>query len=156
VSRSATSIFRSSGQPGHSARILALPGRVSARKRVREVRVEFATAGSEVRTPEGPVHAERGDAILTGSMGERWCVPRTRFNEKYQPAPPTRAGEAGRYLSLPIDIIAVPMHETFEVVLLDGVSRLHGHAGDWLVDYGDGSLGVVAQRIFATTYEITG
>jgi len=26
--------------------------------------------------------------------------------------------------------------------------------GDWLVDYGDGSLGVVSPAIFATTYEI--
>ncbi len=155
MSGSAVPVFRSSGHPGFSPRILALPGRVRARKLAREVRVEFASAGSEVRTPEGPVHAERGDAVLTGSMGERWCVRRDRFAHKYRAVPPTRPGEAGRYTSVPIDIIAVPMHESFEVVLLDGVSRLHGHAGDWLVDYGDGSLGVVAQRIFATTYELT-
>ena len=29
-------------------------------------------------------------------------------------------------------------------------------AGDWLVDYGDGSLGIVSPAIFATTYEIIG
>jgi len=34
------------------------------------------------------------------------------------------------------------------------VSRLHGHPGDWLVDYGDGSLGIVSRTIFPTTYEI--
>ncbi len=156
MSRSAAPLFRSTGQPGFSARILALPGRVRARKRAREVRAEFATAATEVRTPEGAVHAERGDAILTGSLGERWCVPRARFGEKYQPVPPTLMGNAGPYLSLPIEIIAVPMHESFDVALADGVSHLHGHAGDWLVDYGDGSLGVVARRIFATTYEIIG
>ena len=33
-------------------------------------------------------------------------------------------------------------------------ATLRGHAGDWLVDYGDGSLGIVARDIFATTYEI--
>jgi hypothetical protein len=48
------------------------------------------------------------------------------------------------------------MSEAFEVVLADGVSRLRGVAGEWLVDYGDGSLGIVAQPIFATTYEIIG
>jgi len=41
-------------------------------------------------------------------------------------------------------------------MLADGVSRLSGHAGDWLVDYGDGSLGIVSPGIFATTYEIIG
>jgi len=48
------------------------------------------------------------------------------------------------------------MQQPFEVQLADGVSSLTGHAGDWLVDYGDGSLGIVAQDIFATTYEILG
>ena len=32
----------------------------------------------------------------------------------------------------------------------------HAKAGDWLVDYGDGSFGVVSDAIFATTYEIVG
>jgi hypothetical protein len=48
----------------------------------------------------------------------------------------------------------VPMTEPFEVLLADGVSRLSGRAGEWLVDYGDGSLGIVSRPIFATTYEI--
>ena len=46
------------------------------------------------------------------------------------------------------------MQEPFEVILADEVSKLSGHPGDWLVDYGDGSLGIVADDIFATTYEI--
>ena len=28
-----------------------------------------------------------------------------------------------------------------------------GGAGDWLVDYGDGSLGIVSEAIFASTYD---
>jgi len=44
--------------------------------------------------------------------------------------------------------------EAFEVLLADGVSRSSGRPGEWLVDYGDGSLGIVSQPIFATTYEI--
>jgi hypothetical protein len=31
---------------------------------------------------------------------------------------------------------------------------LAGTPGDWLVDYGDGSLGVIAPEIFATTYRV--
>lgn len=148
-------VFRSTGQPGHLSQIRSLPGALRARKRVRILEVEFASADCLVRTPEGSVHAARGDALLTGSMGERWSVPRARFDQKYRPVPPTRAGTAGRYESVPIEILAVPMQGPFEVVLEDGVSRLEGHAGDWLVDYGDGSLGVVAQRIFSATYETT-
>ncbi len=59
-------------------------------------------------------------------------------------------------MSLPNSIMAVPMSEAFDVLLADGVSRLHGQSGDWLVDYGDGSLGIVAAAIFAATYELVG
>jgi hypothetical protein len=149
-------IFTSTGRRGWSPEVLALEGRVRARKHVREIKADFARREVKVRTPEGTVHAAAGDAILTGSMGERWCMPAERFSQKYVPVPPTVAGRPGRYSSLPLEIAAVPMQEKFEVILLDGVSRLHGHRGDWLVDYGDGSLGVVAQRIFAATYDIIG
>jgi hypothetical protein len=68
--------------------------------------------------------------------------------------PPTVAGQEGRYVSLPNTIMAMPMTEPFEVLLADGISRLMGRAGEWLVDYGDGSLGIVSQAIFAMTYDI--
>ena len=41
-----------------------------------------------------------------------------------------------------------------EVLLADGRSKLSGARGDWLVDYGDGSLGIVSEAIFPMTYEI--
>jgi hypothetical protein len=31
---------------------------------------------------------------------------------------------------------------------------VHARPGDWLVDYGDGSLGIVAPATFSVTYEI--
>ena len=46
------------------------------------------------------------------------------------------------------------MEQPFEVLLSDGISRLMGHVGDWLIDYGDGSLGIVSMPIFTKTYEI--
>jgi len=39
-------------------------------------------------------------------------------------------------------------------VLRDGISQLHGDRGDWLVDYGDGNLGIVAAEVFESMYEI--
>lgn len=146
--------FRSSARPGFASAISSHPRRVTARKRVQEVRVQFAAAPCTVQTREGLVHAKTGDAIVTGTAGERWRVSRAHFTEKYKPSETTPNGEAGTYLSLPNTILAVPMTEEFEVVLADGISRLKGRVGDWLVDYGDGSLGIVSPDIFTTTYEV--
>ena len=147
-------MFRSCGQHGFSSNINEDPRHVTARKLEREVRVRFATTDCTVQTPEGLVHAKPGDAILTGTAGETWRVSQARFLHKYRPAPPAVAGEPGTYLSLRNRILALQMREPFEVLLADGVSLLTGHSGDWLVDYGDGSLGIVTQAIFATTYEV--
>ncbi|HEX2790262.1 MAG TPA: PGDYG domain-containing protein [Steroidobacteraceae bacterium] len=149
-------LYRSSGQRGFSSALSDDPRHVRARKFEREVQVQFAPEACTVQTPEGLVHAQPGDAILTGIAGERWRVSHARFGEKYRPVPPTRGGEAGTYLSLPNRILALQMTAPFEVLLADGQSRLTGKASDWLVDYGDGSLGVVSQAIFPTTYEIVG
>ena len=46
------------------------------------------------------------------------------------------------------------MDEPFEVILSDLENRLEGAAGDWLIDYGDGSLGVVGGEIFLQIYDI--
>lgn len=147
-------LFCSSGQRGYSSLIIADPRRVFARKLEREIEVRFTPIACTVQTSEGLVHAAPGDAIITGTAGEHWRVSRARFADKYRPVPPTVAGEAGRYVSLPNRIAAVPIAEAFEVLLADRVSRLRGSAGEWLVDYGDGSLGIVSPAIFASTYEI--
>jgi hypothetical protein len=118
--------------------------------------VKFTPVACTVQTPEGIVHAHPGDAIVTGPGGERWRVSRAHFAEKYRAVPQTVEGQDGRYVSLPNSIMAVPMPGAFEVLLADGVSRLRGQPGDWLVDYGDGSLGIVSRAAFATTYEIVG
>lgn len=156
MSSAVTPLYRSTGQRGFSSALRSDPRHVHARKFEREVQVQFAAEHCTVQTPEGLVHAQAGDAILTGIAGERWRVSRARFGEKYRPVPPTRAGEAGTYLSLPNGIIALQMTAPFEVLLADGLSMLTGKASDWLVDYGDGSLGVVSPTIFQTTYEILG
>ena len=147
-------VFRCSGEDRFSVDVAGHPRHVRARKLEREVDVQFADADCIVRTPEGMVYAHPGDAILTGNGGQHWRVSQAKFTNKYRPLPPTVAGKSGRYMSLPNVILALQMQEPFDVSLADGVSHLSGHAGDWLVDYGDGSLGIVAEGIFATTYEV--
>ena len=147
-------LYSSTGRHGYSSAISTDPRRVLARKREHEIDVQFTPVACTVQTSEGLVHAAPGDAIITGTTGEHWRVSRARFPDRYRPVPPTVAGQAGRYVSLPNNILAVPMDEPFEVLLADGISRLSGRAGEWLVDYGDGSLGIVSEAIFATTYDI--
>jgi PGDYG protein len=146
--------YFSSGQRGATSVLAENSQRVKARKLEREVQVRFTATACLVQTPEGTVHAKPGDAILTGVAGENWRVSRARFAERYQPVPPTCTGEPGSYRSLPNRVEALRMNSAFEVLLADGLSQLRGCSGDWLVDYGDGSLGIVAPAIFATTYEI--
>ena len=147
-------VFRSSGKQGYSSEIRNDPRRVNARKLPHEVDVHFTPTPCAIQTNEGVVHARPGDAILTGILGEQWCMSPKQFKRKYRPVPPTIAGEAGRYASLPYRVMGLRMTGPFEVLLADGISRLAGQADDWLVDYGDGSLSVVARAIFAATYEI--
>ena len=147
-------LFRSAGHRGFTSIVSADPRHVVAQKLVHTIQVEFAKNACIVQTSEGAVHARPGDAILTGIGGERWRVSREHFGDKYRPVPPTREGESGSYSSLPNRILALPMAESFQVLLADGKSRLSGNAGDWLVDYGDGSLGIVSRAIFPTTYDI--
>ena len=147
-------IFRSRGEQGYLPDIESDRRRVRARKRSNTVEARFATSDGTLRTPEGVVSVRSGDAIMTGIAGEQWRVSRGSFEHRYTPIPPTRAGQPGRYESLPIEVLAIAMDGPFEVVLRDGVSQLHGERGDWLVDYGDGSLGIVAAEVFNSTYEI--
>lgn len=156
MSSSAGPLFHSTGRRGFSPEVSTYPGRVLARKLPLEVTVRFATQPAAIRTREGVVQAHPGDAIVTGQAGDRWRVSRAHFGEKYRALPPTEHGQDGCYQSLTNSIMAVPMPSVFEVLLADRVSRLQGQAGDWLVDYGDGSLGIVAPAIFAATYEIVG
>lgn len=144
--------FRSTPVPGYTDLVSTDPRHVVAIKREVEVNVRFAHEACSVQTREGVVYADRNDAIITGPAGERWPVPSERFAEKYRALAPTEDGESGTYMTLPNTVLALQMTEPFEVVLSDGLTTLLGHAGDWLIDYGDGSLGVVAADIFPQTY----
>jgi len=149
-------LFRSNGRPGYTEEVGGNPRRTVARKLEREVQVRFAKEACTVQTNEGMVQARPGDAILTGINGEHWRVSKARFPDKYRPAAATTSGEDGAYVSQPNRVFAVPMTQSFEVLLADGESKLTGLPGDWLVDYGDGSLGIVSKKVFDQTYEVVG
>lgn len=146
-------IFYASGTPGYSAALRDAPHVVRARKRAFAVQLRFTDEDCAVRTLEGDVMAKAGDAIVTGLAGEQWPVARDHVAAKYCPIAPCENGADGMYMSLPIEVIALAMKCPFTVVMRDGHSQLSGKAGDWLVDYGDGSLGIVAANLFNASYE---
>jgi hypothetical protein len=130
------------------------PGARRARKLPVALAVEFAPADGTLQTTEGPVRYRADDALVTGTDGERWPVPRAGFDATYEPLPPLRPGKSGRYRKRPLVVWAKPMREAFEVTLDRGRGTLRGDAADWLVQYAPGDLAVVSASAFAQTYEL--
>jgi PGDYG protein len=125
-----------------------------ARKLSVVMQVEFATADGTLATCEGPVAYVTSDALVTGIEGERWPVPRKRFDETYEPFAPLRPGKPGAYRKRPQVVWAKPMREVFTAELGGGRGTLRGNAGDWLLQYAPGDLSVVSGSIFAKSYEL--
>jgi len=119
------------------------------------VRAEFAAADGVCETLEGPVRFQAGDAILTGGRGERWPVGREAFRASYEPVPPTCAGENGEYRKAPSLSRALRLDSPLDVPVGWQNDPLHGEAGDWLLQYADGSYGVIKDDIFRDSYAPT-
>ena len=120
------------------------------------VTVEFAVAAGTLESAVGTNRYEPGDALLTGSTGDRWCVSRARFEAKYRAEPPTQAGHSGRYRNLPVAVRAKRMAVPFSVARAAGGDLLSGGAGDWLMQYGPGDYGIVAAARFDRVYRVQG
>jgi PGDYG protein len=118
------------------------------------VRVEFALAAGVLESAVGLNRYAVGDALLTGSTGDRWCVSRDRFDVKYRPEPPTLPGQGGSYRNRPVAVLAKRMSVAFVVARSAGGDLLLGDAGDWLLQYAPGDHGVVAQARFDKVYRV--
>jgi hypothetical protein len=120
------------------------------------VTVEFAAGDGELMSLEGPNRYARGDALVTGSTGDRWVVSRDRFDAKYVPAAPALVhGEAGPYRNRPAVVLARQMNEPFSLARsADGGDVLRGTAGDWVMQYAPGDYGVVQAVRFAKVYRL--
>jgi hypothetical protein len=118
------------------------------------VTAEFAVAAGTLESAVGSNRYEPGDALLTGSTGDRWCVSRARFDAKYRALHPTQAGHSGRYRNLPVAVRAKRMAIPFTVARTAGGDLLSGAAGDWLMQYAPGDYGIVAQDRFVSVYRV--
>jgi PGDYG protein len=118
------------------------------------VRVEFALAAGVLESAVGFNRYAAGDALLTGSTGDRWCVSRDRFDVKYRPEPLTLPGEGGSYRNRPVALRAKRMSVAFSIARSAGGDVLLGDPGDWLLQYAPGDHGVVAQARFDKVYRV--
>ena len=118
------------------------------------VMVEFALAAGTLESAVGANRYVVGDALITGTTGDRWCVSRERFEVKYAAEWPTEDGRPGSYRNRPIPVRARRMDLPFCVRRSAGGDVLRGEAGDWLVQYAPGDHGIVAQDRFARVYRV--
>jgi hypothetical protein len=127
-----------------------------ARRAVKDekVCVEFAADHGELISAVGVNRYSPGDALLTGSTGDRWCVSRDRFDAKYDPEPPTQHGESGDYRNRPATVLAKRMNQSFTVTRTAGGDCLRGAAGDWLLQYAPGDYGIVERTRFERVYRL--
>ena len=134
--------------------LASLPGVRRARKRVVERDVSFARTPGVLKTLEGPVRYDAGDALVVGEKGEKWPVKQHHFDKIYEPVEATKPGMDGRYHGIVREVRALQLKEARRLDLPDGRGVLHGVTGGWLVDYGDGDMSIVAEDVFAATYEL--
>lgn len=120
------------------------------------VLVEFATRANALVTAVGLNRYQPGDALITGSTGDRWCVSRDRFDAKYEPVAGTTHGESGRYRNRPMTVLAKRIAMAFSVSRSAGGDILRGNAGDWLLQYAPGDYGIVERTRFERVYRIIG
>ncbi|AOJ03534.1 MULTISPECIES: PGDYG domain-containing protein [Burkholderia] len=117
------------------------------------VQVEFAAQPGELMSLEGPNRYAAGDALVTGSTGDRWVVSRERFDAKYVPAAEELVhGEPGGYRNRPAVVLAKRMDAPFSIARSAGGDTLRGDAGDWVMQYAPGDYGVVQAKRFAQVY----
>lgn len=116
------------------------------------VDVVFAVAAGELISREGPNRYAAGDALVTGSTGDRWSVSRERFDAKYLALPPLQAGRDGRYRARPVPVLAKQVAEGFSIARRAGGDLLTGKAQDWLLQYAPGDFGIVEDARFRRVY----
>lgn len=116
------------------------------------VGVTFAREDGEIMSREGPNRYRAGDALITGSTGDRWSVTRDRFDLKYDAVTPGNAGVDGAYRAKPVAVLAKQIHEPFTIARVAGGDLLKGVAHDWVMQYAPGDYGLVERARFEQVY----
>jgi hypothetical protein len=119
-------------------------------KKAIPLKVEFAMTDGTLETKEGPVRFEAGQAILTGTQGEQWPMPREKLEATYNLVD----AEKGMWAKKPIEVLGKQIDEPFTVNVSWSNDPLAGKKGDWLVQFGKDDYGIVDKKIFEETYDV--
>ncbi len=111
------------------------------------LKAEFAKKEGTCKTKEGEQPYSKGDAIMTGTKGEQWPIPRDVFDETYE-----KTDNGGMYAKKALPVPGLQMDVEFTVNVSWSNEPLVGKSGDWLVQYGPGDHGIVSREIFEETY----
>lgn len=114
--------------------------------------VEFAKENGICKTGNGDVAYLKGDAIVTGVKGEKYPIPREKFDKTYD----LIDEENKLYVKKRIEMLAIQINEPFSVNVLWSRDLLIGKPGDWLIEYSNGEYGIIDGHIFKDTYDIIG
>ena len=126
------------------------PGQVfRAMKKPIPIGFRFAEEEELIDTLEGPVTANPGDAVMTGTRGEHWPIARETFEATYDFDMDTSLAS-----KRPMAVDVEEMDEPFSVRTKWSGQMLEGKPGDFKVTYGPGDYGIVARDIFFENYEI--
>ncbi|HEV2674775.1 MAG TPA: SAM-dependent methyltransferase [Aliidongia sp.] len=107
----------------------------------------FAQSDELIQTLEGPVWANPGDAVLTGTKAENWPIGRQNFERTYEFDP-----AAGTCYKKPMVAVAVRKDVPFSTTVSWANNPISGNSGDYLVEYGPNDFGIVQSDIFIETY----
>lgn len=120
------------------------------------VEVVFAESDGVLTSREGPNRYSAGDALITGSTGDRWSVSRERFDVKYEALSSTPASVSSLvskpYRNKPMPVLARQIDGPFTIARSAGGDVLRGNAGDWLLQYAPDDYGVVENARFQKVY----
>lgn len=115
--------------------------------------VAFAEDDGITYTLEGEQKHSKGDAIITGGLGERWPVPIESFNARYVPIRGTDPGAAGFYRKKSgVVWRARQLLKAESFAQPGGRGELRGAKDDWVIMHPDGNAWPVARKLFELYY----
>lgn len=130
------------------------PGVIRARSLQVKRNVVIAKKSGLVATPEGSLRFQVGDAIITDENNDCWPVKKRYFNDFYVADDSISHGDDGIYLKRSNDVVVYELKAPMRINFSEGRGGLYGRAGDWIVDYGNGELSIVAREKFLKLYEL--
>ncbi len=113
-----------------------------------ELSFEIAKEKQTIKSREGDVVANKGDAILTGTKGEKWPIEISKFEKTYSFDEKTK-----KCSKKPLEVEAIILKEPIEITVSWSNNVLKGKKNDVLVKYSEGDFGIVSRDIFDETYE---